>query len=65
VKEGEEPLVHSAHLLTTEIILDILLLKREIDRCLDEGNKERFIDLTSELNDHEKLLVIWLEKGKN
>ncbi|MEH7300007.1 IDEAL domain-containing protein [Neobacillus drentensis] len=40
---------HEEQKRQTELIFKISLLKRKIDTCLDEGDKERFKKLTSEL----------------
>jgi hypothetical protein len=51
-KEGKKP----AYKLKADLIVKISLLKGKIDICLDEGNKEKFLTLASELNKYEKQL---------
>jgi hypothetical protein len=42
--------MNSFHKLYVEAVLNISLLKREMDECLVERNKERFKKISSELN---------------
>ncbi len=65
IEQSEQINEQSNHQLEAELISKISLLKREIDKSLDEGNKEKFIQLTSELNEQEKILNVWIENPES
>lgn len=53
---AQEQVVKASQKLKAEIILRVSLLNREIDKCLDNKNKERFKNLTTELKHYHEIL---------
>jgi transcription initiation factor TFIIIB Brf1 subunit/transcription initiation factor TFIIB len=49
VNSGQERVIKASQKVKAELILQVSLLKREIDQCLDDRNKERFQKLSSQL----------------
>jgi hypothetical protein len=57
----QERVFKASQKLKAEIILQASLIRREIDRCLDDRNKERFQKLSSQLRQlHDILNKEWL-----
>jgi uncharacterized OB-fold protein len=57
-KTEKNPLLRAYDQQKAEVIAKISLLKREIDKCLDDRNKERFEKLSLELKVQQNFLEI-------
>src|SRR5919199_1693219 len=53
---AQDGFIDSVHKHIADAVLKISLLKREIDKCLDERNKEKFKKVSSELSLYEEIV---------